>query len=165
MTTISTARRAVATVAAGAAIAAFAGVASADAAVPHHGKIYFVIGGGTTHPTALMHGVLNAVGKDDPNHDNYDILAFAHGSFRIVHPESLSKFVPHINHKTCYVSFVESGKFHLTHGHGQYAGITGSGTYTATGAGFTPRTKSGACNLNAQPIGEIFTVHAHGTLK
>jgi hypothetical protein len=171
MTRIRTTRRTVATVAtfaavaAGATVVGLAGGAPADAAAPHRGKVYFVIGGAQQHPVAIMHGALNAAGKDDPNHDNYDVLKFAHGSIRIVHPQSQAKYVPYLNKKTCYASFTETGAFHLSHGTGRYAGVSGSGRYTANGSAFVPRTKSGACNLNTQPTVEIFTVHAHGTLK
>jgi hypothetical protein len=147
------------------AAAATVAAASASATVPHDGSVSFVIGGDTNHPIVLVHGAINAAGKDDPKHNNYDVLSFAHGSMRIVHPESQAKFVPKIDKKTCYATFTESGKFTLSHGTGQFAGIHGAGRYSAHGYGYLPRTKSGACNQNAEPLHEIFTVQAHGTLK
>jgi hypothetical protein len=144
---------------------AFAAPSAATHAVPHSGKLTFVIGGDTKHPVALVHGAINVAGKDDPNHNNYDLLKFAHGTMRIVHPESEAKFVPKIDTKTCYATFTESGKFSLSHGTGDYAGIKGSGRYSAKGFAYLPRTKSGGCDENSEPAHEIFTVQAHGKLK
>jgi hypothetical protein len=161
-----------AVVVAGAAIAcavtttgAAGATASASASVPHRGSVSFVIGGDTNHPIVLVHGAINTAGKDDPNHNNFDVLNFAHGSMRIVHPESQAKFVPKIDKKTCYASFTESGKFTLSHGTGRFAGIAGAGRYSAHGYAYLPRTRAGVCNQNAKPSHEIFTVQAHGTLK
>jgi hypothetical protein len=144
---------------------AFAAPSAGAHAVPHSGSITFVIGGATKHPIALAHGAISAAGKDDPNHNNYDVLKFAHGSMRIVHPASKAKYVPTIDEKTCYATFTETGKFTISHGTGSYAGIKGSGHYKAQGYAYLPRTKSGACNENVEPTHEIFTVQAKGKLK
>lgn len=144
---------------------AFAAPSAGTHAVPHSGSVTFVVGGASKHPIVLVHGAINAAGKDDPNHNNYDLLKFAHGTMRIVHPASKAKYVPKIDTKTCYASFTESGTFTLSHGTGSYAGIKGSGHYSAQGFGYLRRTKSGACDENAEPKQEIFTVHAHGKLK
>jgi hypothetical protein len=144
---------------------AFAAPSVTAHAVPHSGSLTFVIGGATKHPIVLVHGAISAAGKDDPNHSNYDVLRFAHGSMRVVHPESQSTFVPKIDTKTCYASFTEKGKFTISHGTGRYAGIKGSGHFSAEGFAYLPRTRSGACNQNAEPTHEIFTVQAHGRLK
>ena len=166
-TSRSTRHRIAAVLATGAAITCVAAVAApADAtSVPNHGKIAFEIGGATAHPIAIVHGAVNAVGKDDPNHNNYDILNFRHGSFRLVHPESDATFVPHINKRTCFATFDEKGTFTVSHGTGRYAGIKGTGSYTAHGSAVLARTTSGACRLHAEPKVEIFTVHGSGTLK
>jgi hypothetical protein len=144
---------------------AYAAPSAPARAVPHSGSVTFVIGGATKHPIVLVHGAISAAGKDDPNHNNFDVLKFPHGSMRIVHPESQAKFVPTIDTKTCYATFTEKGKFKISHGTGSYAGIKGSGRYTAKGFAYLPRTKSGACNQNTEPTHEIFTVQAHGKLK
>ena len=164
-----------AVVAAGAVIAAAAtttaisltaaSASPAPHAVPHSGAIAFVTGGDQAHPIVLAHGAINAHGKDDANHDNYDVFTFANGSFRAVHPDSQSTFVPTVNKKSCYATFVITGKFTLSHGTGAYAGIKGSGTYRGNGYAFLKRTKSGACNMNAEPSVELFTVAGKGKLS
>jgi hypothetical protein len=166
---ISTVRRGFIALAAGAvAVAVTAAPALAGTAHPAAqptGRESFTIGGDTDHPIVIMHGAITAAGQDDPNHDNYDVLKFAHGSFRVVHPQAAAKYVSHVDKKTCFATFTESGQFTLEHGTGRYAGIKGSGSYTANGTGLLARTKSGACDENAKPVAEIFTVHAHGSLK
>ena len=166
VTTTSTVRRGITVLAAGAALAVAGAAAPALAGTTHpSGREYIVVGGAEQHPVVILHGAITAAGRDDPHHHNYDLLTFGKGSLRIVHPQSQAKFVPHVNKKTCFVSFTETGRFHLSHGKGRFAGISGSGHYTARGTAVVPRTKSGSCNLDVQPKFEIFTVHARGTIK
>src|ERR1700712_5234543 len=165
---ISIVRRGIIGLVAGAVAVAVATPALAGAVHPAAhppGRESFIIGGDTNHPIVIMHGAITAAGHDDPNHDNYDVLKFAHGSFRVVHPQAGAKYVPHVDKKTCFATFTESGHFKLNHGTGRFAGIKGAGSYPAYGTGLLARTKSGACDENAKPVAEIFTVHAYGSLK
>lgn len=153
--------------AAAAVAVASAGIAGATAATasPAHrasGKVAFVIGGSGSHETVVMHGAIVAGGKDDASHNNYDVFQLGNGTIRVTHPTKKSTFTPKINQKTCYGTFTITGPWTMGRGTGAYKGVTGKGTYKALGTVVLKRTKSGACNMKAQPKAEVFVVHGSG---
>jgi hypothetical protein len=110
----------------------------------------------------IFHGSISGGGKDTPL-SNSDVIKLPGGSVTVKHPGSQSTFTPKVDKSTCYVSFVTKGPFTLTSGTGKYAGISGSGTFVGHGYGYAPRTSDGSCNLNKEPISEVFVVKASGT--
>lgn len=155
---------ALALLAAASATAAIAGPATAHHSSATSDRVTFVVGGNTNNPTVIANGAISAAGKDDPNHRQYDVLHFNNGSMRIEHPNKQASFTPTIDHKTCFVSFKETGKFTLDHGTGAYAGIAGSGTYHGQGYSLSKRTAAGKCSLHSKPTAALFTVTATGTV-
>jgi hypothetical protein len=91
-----------------------------------------------------------------------DTFIFPKGDFKVTHPNPTTE--PTLS-KSCLYQEKFKGTFKLSGGTGAYKGISGKGTFTLAVLGITPKTKTGACNANANPttIQEIIT--ATGTVK
>jgi hypothetical protein len=139
---------------------------SASATTAHKPRTeYFVTGGTIRDQQFIAHGAIVDSGRDDASHDDYDVLYLAHGTLRLTHPDKNSKFVAHVNPKTCYGTFTLTGKYTVGHGTGRYKHVTGHGKYKGVGYVLASRTKGGACNENAEPKTELFTVQGHGPIS
>jgi hypothetical protein len=126
----------------------------------------------TTSATATTQGVIawgafTAAGVDHESSSNAptstDLFTFPGGSFKVTH--TTKSMTQNVNAKTCFASFGGKGTFKLSGGTGKYKGISGSGTFTFSDIGVAPRTKSGACNLNANPIANQQVINANGSAK
>lgn len=123
---------------------------SADAA-SSSGKVSFLVaeqqsGGTKGNATAILHGAINAGGKDNENNGDYDEITLPGGSLRVIHPDKDSTFKYKPNAKTCYFTVTGKGTYTLGHGTGKYKGVTGSGHYTLVASGYSAK-KNGSCNF------------------
>lgn len=127
-----------------------AGAASAVAS-QHSATEYFLITLSGNGESVIAHGAFTGGGTDDASHDNYDVLRLGGGQLRINHPDKDSHVTYHLNPKSCFVSFKITGTYTLGSGTGRFANVSGHGSYRVNEEGITPRTSSGACNMNAEP--------------
>jgi hypothetical protein len=115
----------------------------------------------------LAWGPFAATGTDIESTSNSatgtDVAKVNGGTFKIVHTFKSEK--QSFNPKTCFLSVVGTGVYKLSGGTGAYKGISGSGKFTLTVYAIAPRTKKGACNENANPIGFQQVVDAAGPVK
>jgi hypothetical protein len=126
----------------------------------------------TTSATATTQGVIawgavTAAGIDHESSSNAptstDLFTFPGGSFKVTH--TTKSMTQNVNTKTCFASFGGKGTIKVSGGTGKYRGISGSGTFTFSDIGVAARTKSGACNLNANPVANQQLIDANGTVK
>jgi hypothetical protein len=126
----------------------------------------------TTSATATTQGVIawgavTAAGVDHESSSNAptstDLFTFPGGSFKVTH--TTKSMTQNVNPKTCFASFGGKGTFKLSGGTGKYKGISGSGTFTLSDIGVAARTRSGACNLNANPVANQQLIDANGSVK
>ena len=158
-------RRSIATAAAlgTAAIAVTSSGAAATPAPKAASQIeYFLITGSGNHEVAIAHGAFVGGGRDDASHESYDVLHLGHGTLRVTHPDSQSHFTQHLDPKTCFATFTITGKYTVGHGTGRFAHVTGHGTYVVRDQAILARTKSGACDENADPTVDVFVARASG---
>jgi hypothetical protein len=133
-----------------------------------HFQIMSTSGAGAANTAGVIAwGAFINHGIDHENNSNArtstDLFTFAGGSFKVTHTtKSMSQTV---NAKACFYIFSEKGTYKLSGGTGKYKGISGSGTFTGTGLGFGPKTKSGACNENANPIDFQMVIDGTGAVK
>ncbi|MBE7187419.1 hypothetical protein [Jatrophihabitans endophyticus] len=130
---------------------------AADAATK--GKISFVLTQSGNSASVIIHGAIDAGGKDTQPKDAYDVAHLAGGTLRITHPNKDATFKFKPDAKTCYYSFVGKGTYTLGHGTGKYQGVKGSGKYQIQGSGIAPK-KNGSCNFNSN--GGPFAGYATG---
>jgi hypothetical protein len=123
--------------------------------------------GTATTQGVIAYGLFTNYGVDHENNSNAatstDLFAFAGGSFKVTH--TTKKQSQSVNAKACFYRYTASGTFKLSAGTGKYKGISGNGTFTLSGMGFGPKTKSGACNENANPVAYQQVINANGTAK
>jgi hypothetical protein len=92
-----------------------------------------------------------------------DLFTFPGGSFKVTHTtKSMSQSG---NAKTCFIEFVDKGTYKLSGGKGKYKGISGSGKFTVTVLAIAAKTKSGACNENANPVAFQQIISASGPVS
>ena len=122
--------------------------------------------GTATTESVIAYGVFTNYGIDHENNSSAatstDLFTFVGGSFKVTH--TTKKQSQTVNAKACFFHFTASGTFKLSAGTGKYKGISGKGTFTVNGLGFGPKTKSGACNENANPVASQQVVDAIGTV-
>jgi hypothetical protein len=122
--------------------------------------------GTATKQGVIVWGVVTAYGVDHENNSSAatstDLFTFAGGSFKVIH--TTKKQSQTVNAKACFFHFTASGTFKLSGGTGKYKGISGKGTFAINGFGFGPKTKSGACNENANPVAYQQLIDANGTV-
>jgi hypothetical protein len=122
--------------------------------------------GTATTQGVIAWGIFTNYGIDHENNSNAatstDLFTFAGGSFKVTH--TTKKQSQTVNAKACFYRYTASGIFKLSAGTGKYKGISGKGTFTLTGMGFGPKTKSGACNENANPVVAQQVIDANGTV-
>ena len=115
----------------------------------------------------IAYGLFTAYGVDHENNSNAatstDLFTFAGGSFKVTH--TTKKQSQTVNVKACFYRYTASGTFKLSGGTGKYKGISGKGTFALSAMGFGPKTKSGACNENANPIVAQQVINANGTVR
>lgn len=121
--------------------------------------------GGSRPYLVVAHGAFVGGGKDDASHDAYDVLHLGGGTVRVNQPASQSHFKFNVNPKTCFATITGDGKYTLNHGTGRYEDVTGHGTYRFEVEHLLSRTKSGGCNMNAQPKVEVGEIKASGPVK
>jgi hypothetical protein len=122
--------------------------------------------GTATTQGVIAYGVFTNYGIDHENNSSAatstDLFTFANGSFKVTH--TTKKQSQTVNAKACFYRYTASGTFKLSAGTGTYKGISGNGTFALSGMGFGPKTKSGACNENANPIVYQQVIDANGTV-
>lgn len=153
-------------------VPAFAALSAAAIAVPNASAAprhtaaskteSFLISVAAGHNLVVAHGAFVGGGKDDASHDAYDVLHLGGGTVRVNHPASQSHFKFNVNPKTCFATITGDGKYTLNHGTGRYEDVTGHGTYRFEVEDLLSRTKSGGCNMNAQPKVEVGEIKASG---
>jgi len=120
----------------------------------------------TTTPPVIGWGVVTAAGVDHEGSSNTntatDKFVFPKGTFKVTHT---GPFTIKANSKTCFIMGTSKGTFKISGGTGAYKGISGKGTFSLTVVGIAPRTKTGACNQNANPVGFQEVIDATGTVK
>jgi hypothetical protein len=121
--------------------------------------------GSATSLGVIAWGAVTAAGIDHESSSNSptstDLLTFPGGSFKVTH--TTKSMTQSTNAKTCFAGFGGKGTFRLSAGTGRYKGISGSGTFTLSSIGIAARAKSGACNLNANPVAYQQVIDANGT--
>jgi hypothetical protein len=150
-------------------VAVTAALALAAAAVPtpagavthrHSGTEHFSIVS-TTDPSTdsiIATGLFTAGGTDQAG-SKVDKIKLSNGSFEIKHTGHAKSG---LNAKTCLYTTEGSGTYSLADGSGAYKGIKGTGKYTETVHVVFLKTKSGACNSDANPSALHYTVSASG---
>jgi len=69
--------------------------------------------------------------------------------------QAFAHLAKYLNSSTCGLAFSYSAPATLVSGTGAYAGINGKVTLSTHDAGVFPKSKSGACNTNANPVGYL----------
>jgi len=114
------------------------------------------------NPHALFTGPLKSAGLDR-EHNNYGEAVLPGGTFRIGHPGG--KYRQKVVKSTCTVIGTVTGKYTLSHGTGDYAGIKGHGKYVATVSGLLKKKANGSCNLKTKtPADFSETIVASGPI-
>lgn len=140
------------------------GAASAAPARPSaSGTESFLITLINNSQSVVAHGLFTAGGADVSS-DTKDVLHLGGGTVTIAHPDADSKVKTTIDKKTCFATFIGSGKYTISSGTGKYKGISGHGTYKINQQAILKRTKSGACNMNAAPSVGVGFVQASGPI-
>jgi hypothetical protein len=115
----------------------------------------------------LAWGPFATVGTDFESTSNSatgtDLAKVTGGTFKIIHTFKSEKQT--MNPRTCFLSVVGKGTYRLSGGTGAYKGISGSGSFTLTVYAIAARTKKGACNENANPVGFQQVITAAGPVK
>jgi hypothetical protein len=112
---------------------------------------------------------VNASGKPIPTKSGYKELVLKRGTIII----SLVKFNAALknanptmfNRSDCSGYFAISAPASILSGTGAYAGITGTLHFSADNAFLLPKTKTGSCNQNANPMNSYLSVNGTGTVK
>ena len=112
-------------------------------------------------------GPFAAGGVDHENNSSAatstDLFTFPGGSFKVTHTtKSMSQTA---NTKTCFFEFGGKGTYKLSGGTGKYKGISGSGKFTLTVLAIAAKTKTGACNMNANPVAQQQIISASGPVR
>lgn len=147
-----------------------AGLAAASvrpAAHPTSGTEHFSLM--TTQPAGSSYaviatGVFTAGGIDVAGSPT-DTIKLPGGTFKINHGGQLHVVKQQFNPVTCLGVFEATAKIKLGRGTGKYARITGSGSATINDVGIGRRTKTGACNVNANPAVNEETITATAQIK
>lgn len=147
-----------------------AGLAAASvraAAPPRSGTEHFYLM--TTQPTASRYaviatGVFTAGGTDIAGNTT-DTVKLPGGTFKINHGGQPHVVKQQVDPTTCFGVFEATAKFTLGGGTGKYARITGSGNATINFLFIASRTKTGACNFNANPVVNEETITARAQVK
>jgi hypothetical protein len=149
-------------------VAAGAMALSAPAsASPTSGTEYFTIDQQSVSGpgTVIATGFFDAAGSDTQRNSS-DVLRFGNGKLVVAHPQSgVTSETFQANPNTCKFTFLQTGTYTLKNGTGAYAGLTGSGTYRASGEGLAARNPDGSCNFEGAPKAQIIVVHAHGPVS
>jgi hypothetical protein len=88
-----------------------------------------------------------------------DTITFPDGGFTLAHAGAKkSRF----NTTTCLLTTTGTGTYNIKAGTRSYKGISGTGTFAFTVHAVFPRTRSGACNENADPAALQYVVTGHG---
>jgi hypothetical protein len=135
-------------------------------ASPSTGMEHFKIVNVNNQPGSVVaRGVFNA-GGTDYSRNNRDLFVFPTGAFTARHPAQQQTVVSQMfNPRTCAFKIVITGPYTLTNGYGAYQGISGSGSYVVTVTGVGPRQANGQCAPNAQPVTQVSTVVASGSVS
>jgi hypothetical protein len=105
----------------------------------------------------VVYGVFNARGVDVTTGNTTDRFKFRGGSFRVTHKNTSSH--QHFNTRTCAGTFRQRGTYKLSHGRGNYAGISGHGHFALRGLIVARHTAHGCSH---KPIAVQVIVRAHG---
>jgi hypothetical protein len=156
------------TVAAGLTGAEAARAATAASAAAVSGTEYFQAMG--TSPTATSLPLIEwgavgtAGGIDHPNRSkNIAEFVFAGGTYELIHNTPVGPAV--LNSNTCLLQSSQHGTYRVADGTGKYKGITGSGKFTVSIVEILAKSKSGACNPNANPVTFQLVVDGSGTYR
>jgi hypothetical protein len=142
-------------------------VSSSAAATAQHApaassaREFFYVTSANGKETVIAHGLFAGGGRDDAHGIN-DILHFGNGTVTFSHPGSGHTSHQHIDHSTCYASLQITGKYTLTHGTGNYSGISGSGSYKVKVQAILRRTSDGHCDKQRKPKVEADFIKASG---
>jgi hypothetical protein len=101
--------------------------------------------------TVVASGAINATGQDVVVSETQDNFTFPGGTLTVFHAAVRSKDFS--NEKNCTGGFRETGRYVISSATGQYAGITGSGEYRASGTfvnGCEGQTPTGTITITAQ---------------
>ena len=128
------------------AVAAVA-VVWAGSATGATGSQRFSISGSDNGGHVYASGPISGSGRDIVMGANADKFVFPAGSVVISHHATSQH--DNFDPRSCTDRFTESGTYSLSSGTGAYAGVTGSGTYSAKGVARGTRTASG-CSMNAK---------------
>lgn len=130
----------------------------------------FFQGSGTSEPpgTVVASGVINGAGTDktvsDSQSGSVERLDFpGQGTLFITttnDPNQTQSFDP----RTCVGTFSGTGTWRITKGTGDFAGATGSGTYTLQGTFIADRTESGGCAKRSGTFVVLVTATGHVNL-
>jgi hypothetical protein len=105
----------------------------------------------------VVYGVFNARGVDVTTGNTTDRFKFPGGSFRVTHKNTSSH--QHFNTRTCAGTFRQLGTYKLSHGRGNYAGISGHGHFALRGLIVARHTAHGCSH---RPIAVQVIIQAHG---
>jgi len=106
-------------------------------------------------------GVINATGTDIVVSDTEDTFDFgANGQITVSH--SPRQQTQHFKAKTCTFSFTEKGTYVFGNGTGEWTSYNGSGRYTVTGVGVSPKNPDGTCSDSS--VGTL-TINATGPIN
>jgi hypothetical protein len=98
-------------------------------------------------------------GGTDHSGTSADMVTFPDGSFTLAHTGTKkSRF----NTTTCLLTTTSTGTYKIKAGTRAYKGISGTGTFAFTVHAVFPRTRSGACNENADPAALQYVATGHG---
>jgi hypothetical protein len=118
--------------------------------------------------SVVARGVFTAGGSDIPLTSSTDTFKFPgehspDGTFRVRHKvtHSHSTFDP----STCLFSESQQGRYWLSNGTDDFAGIVGSGHFTVTAFEVAARTSTGKCAQNKPPTAFQFLVQASGPVS
>jgi hypothetical protein len=147
-----------------------AGLASASvrpAAPPRSGTEHFYLM--TTQPTASRYaiiatGVFTAGGTDIAG-GTTDTVKLPGGTFKVNHGGQPHIIKQQANPATCLELFEARSKITIGGGTGKYARLTGSGSATIKDLAIAGRTKTGACDFNANPVVNEETITAKAKVK
>jgi len=93
----------------------------------------FFIRGTSQSGTVSASGPIAGSGKDITIDEDHDRFVFDAGSVLVTH--HATSFNGRFDPATCIFSFTERGTYQLSGGTGVYRGVSGSGTFSASGVG------------------------------
>ena len=141
-------------------------VAARPAAVKGAEHFQLITTSATSNTLAVVsYGVDTMAGTDHEGNSNTDTatdtLVYPKGTFKVTHtgPQTFK-----VNSKTCFFSAPSKGTIKISGGTGAYKGISGKGTYSASVIGILAKTKTGACNENANPVAFQEVINASATV-